>query len=633
MKCKKFLARILCAALGSMLLPASALAAAPGVTIIHQWPKAEVERQGVFVYDEYATLWRYSDDVQQLVRQDGQVMIPYGVYDAFYPIRCLGVYREQAPVRFLVSKNGQYGVVKPDGSVVLPIGAYDAIEQSGIRENMVALKAEGDQYRVWILNRDGKPLMDLGLSDDSVIQVYTATDRIYIQNGNTLSVWDGAGTLCWQKEGYRHEPYGGVAAYELGVSGVYDLEKEEYFLVDKDGNFYAKDVQDAGRDVEVLLNGDLLVDKKEIWDRNGKRLMTVTDGDPNSAVYIDDLGFLNVYNAGTDQYSLLNWELEPVIEDVYSIEFCAGGLYEIRESAQSASSFYNAAGEKIAYTNMGHVDDLNQLLPEWRSEPYVQCRYFIAVSQPTMESPQSFRLIDAQGNILLDETEISHWHGVSYQNVFWAKNSEGDMVAYQLPLTALDPTYAKLTDHWFVTDQEPDQSENPIQPKFSDVPADVWYAGAVDWAVEQEIASGTSSTTFSPAETCTTAEILTFLWRVNGAPAPAIENPFTDVENGSWYADAALWAYEQGLVDGIALHGESPCTRSETVTYLWKLNGSPSVGAASFSDVSAEAGYAQAVAWAVQAGITSGTGDNRFSPDDTCTRSEIITFLHRDLME
>ena len=190
-------------------------------------------------------------------------------------------------------------------------------------------------------------------------------------------------------------------------------------------------------------------------------------------------------------------------------------------------------------------------------------------------------------------------------------------------------------------EQEPasDQegSEVTVEPdpsSFTDVAADAWYAESVAWAVENGITSGTGTSTFSPSKTCTTAEILTFLWRAAGSPEPTgEENPFTDVATDAYYFKPALWAYEQGLLSGTQLQGDAPCTRASTVTYLWKLAGSPEMDAPDFTDVPADADYAQAVAWAVEQGITSGTGSGTFSPDQICDRSQIVTFLYQDFAE
>lgn len=177
-----------------------------------------------------------------------------------------------------------------------------------------------------------------------------------------------------------------------------------------------------------------------------------------------------------------------------------------------------------------------------------------------------------------------------------------------------------------------DESDQPATPAetatpFTDVKPDAYYADSVKWAVDNGITSGTTATTFSPNNTCTTAQILTFLWRANGSPAPAGSN--AAVPAGKYYSDAANWALEKGLTD--AFSADTPATRAATVTYLWKLAGKPAADAAAFTDVDEGAEYAQAVAWAVQEGITAGTTATTFSPDSTCTRGQIVTFLYRDL--
>lgn len=173
----------------------------------------------------------------------------------------------------------------------------------------------------------------------------------------------------------------------------------------------------------------------------------------------------------------------------------------------------------------------------------------------------------------------------------------------------------------------PTQPTAPAAPSFADVKADAYYAGAVKWAVEKGITAGTTATTFSPNNTCTTAQILTFLWRANGSPAPTGNN--AAVPAGQYYTDAANWALEKGLTDNFS--ADTPATRAATVTYLWKLAGKPAAEAAAFTDVDAGAEYAQAVAWAVKKGVTAGTSATTFAPDNTCTRGQIVTFLYRDL--
>lgn len=166
---------------------------------------------------------------------------------------------------------------------------------------------------------------------------------------------------------------------------------------------------------------------------------------------------------------------------------------------------------------------------------------------------------------------------------------------------------------------------------FTDVPATAYYAAPVEWAVNRGITAGTSATTFSPDATCTNAQILTFLWKSKGSQEPTIQNPFNNITAKDYYYKAALWAYQNGLVDGSVFEADTPCTRSSTVLYLWKLAGKPAAETTGkFMDVASGAVYAQAVSWAVKNGITSGTGENTFSPDKTCTRGQIVTFLLND---
>ena len=171
----------------------------------------------------------------------------------------------------------------------------------------------------------------------------------------------------------------------------------------------------------------------------------------------------------------------------------------------------------------------------------------------------------------------------------------------------------------------------PTTLTFTDVPDYAYYAESVQWAVAHEITSGTGDgTTFSPNETCSKAQILTFLWHANGSPDPTAANPFSDIKTDDYYYKAALWAAENGLISGSTFNANTDCTRAMTVEYLWKAAGSPTpTGKASFTDVLPGAEFAQAVTWAVEQEITNGTGDGTtFSPDVTCTRGQIVTLLH-----
>ncbi len=204
--------------------------------------------------------------------------------------------------------------------------------------------------------------------------------------------------------------------------------------------------------------------------------------------------------------------------------------------------------------------------------------------------------------------------------------------ALQLPMWSLGFTSEEYDD-----DATPLKTFlNEVSTGFDDVPATAYYAQPVMWAAENGITTGTSATTFSPNAGCSRAQFVTFLWRAMGSPAPKSEkNPFSDVQQGTYYYDAVLWAVEQGVTTGTSATKFSPnatLTRGQTVTFLWRLEGQPS-GEAHFYDVPANAYYADAVAWAAQNGITTGTSATTFSPSQTCTRAQTVTFLYRDIMK
>lgn len=179
------------------------------------------------------------------------------------------------------------------------------------------------------------------------------------------------------------------------------------------------------------------------------------------------------------------------------------------------------------------------------------------------------------------------------------------------------------------------QPTDPPAPvtAFSDVPAGSWYAESVKWAVDKGITSGTGNNCFSPDNTCTRAEAVTFLWRAMGSlKTSTTVTVFDDVSTDAFYFNAVYWAREQGITSGTGDKTFSPndkCTRGQIITFLWRAAGCPAAGGNTFSDVPADSFYANAVSWAAANGITSGTTATTFAPDDYCTRAQIVTFLYR----
>ena len=173
-------------------------------------------------------------------------------------------------------------------------------------------------------------------------------------------------------------------------------------------------------------------------------------------------------------------------------------------------------------------------------------------------------------------------------------------------------------------------------PAFTDVPSGSYYEEAVQWAAANGVTTGTDSTHFSPDGICTRAQAVTFLWRAAGSPEPkSATMPFTDVGADSYCYNAVLWAVENGITKGTSDTAFSPdktCTRAQIVTFLWRSQNAPAAGTVNpFTDVKSGAYYADAVLWAAKNDITKGTSATTFSPDADCTRAQIVTFLWRTL--
>ena len=167
---------------------------------------------------------------------------------------------------------------------------------------------------------------------------------------------------------------------------------------------------------------------------------------------------------------------------------------------------------------------------------------------------------------------------------------------------------------------------------FSDVSTDAYYYEAVKWAQEKGITGGIGNGLFGPNQPCTRAQIVTFLWRAAGSPEPKAMSSFADVSMDAYYAKAVAWAVENGITTGTGDGKFSPdatCTRAQSVTFLFRAIGKLVDSKAEFSDVLTDSYYANAVAWAVENGVTNGIGDGLFGPNNSCTRAQIVTFLFR----
>lgn len=266
----------------------------------------------------------------------------------------------------------------------------------------------------------------------------------------------------------------------------------------------------------------------------------------------------------------------------------------------------------------------------------------------TMADPEATR----QNFLENRDNEYSHYHRYDYNDYYpyllilyegteaeWqaiAKPSQTDSTGTFRPNKAqelYDLGYVRFNCNYYdivngTSNTAPAQPTSPTVSGFSDVTADKYYAESVKWAVDEGITTGVTSTTFQPNSTCTQAQIITFIWRAQGSPTVSTVAPY-NVSSSAYYYDAVNWAYANGMIDG-SFNANSPCSRSLAMQYLYQLAGSPAVtGDGTFTDVPTSTRYHDAVYWAVQQGITNGTSDTTFSPSNTCTRAQIVTFLWR----
>ena len=215
--------------------------------------------------------------------------------------------------------------------------------------------------------------------------------------------------------------------------------------------------------------------------------------------------------------------------------------------------------------------------------------------------------------------------------------------AFQLCEGLTDVYYAGTQEQWNAIDirerNEPLLNANihfnSSMGEFADLEFGGYYLDAVDWALGKGVTNGVGGGRFAPGDTCTRAQVVTFLWRAMDMPEPKAADPgFQDVPADSYYAKAVAWAVENNITNGMGDGRFAPgaaCTRGQVVTFLWRARRMPAAGTANpFHDVTAGAYYHDAVLWAVAQGVTNGIDADHFAPDAACTRAQVVTFLYRD---
>ena len=261
---------------------------------------------------------------------------------------------------------------------------------------------------------------------------------------------------------------------------------------------------------------------------------------------------------------------------------------------------------------------------DWTKDSAAGAGYREEIEEENQEAADKVGdLIDKIGTITKDSGEAIKAAREAY-DALTAEQKE--LVENYEELLAAEEAYAALMAEA--------AEEKPIEVHFTDVAEDSYYYDAVQWAVANGITAGVAEDTFGPEWTCSRGQLATFLWRMAGSPAPETKTvPYIDVAEDSYYYDAILWAMENDIAkgtNGISFSPEMTVTRAQAVTFLWRAMGSPAPsGKESFGDVPETAYYHDAVLWATENGITSGTGEGMFSPDASCQRGQIVTFLYR----
>ena len=349
------------------------------------------------------------------------------------------------------------------------------------------------------------------------------------------------------------------------------------------------------------------------------------------------LPFVDLDGLSEHQLEVVRWALTNHITVGTDETHFAPNMYVT--NGMVAAILYRAAGQPEVTTTEIPYYDVGSF--EYYSKPAQWCaEHDLLVIQGT-EPGQLLPNSAACSFIVQKGEDIDHSKVTINMNHVW---DEGVITtAPSVPATGTEPGYAlyhcKNCEHEIILVRTPALGDDALAQQFTDVAADQYYAEPVDWAVRRGVTNGTGAGIFTPDGTCTRAQVVTFLWRAYGCPEPETKTvPFVDVEKGTYYTDAVLWANENGITNGTDkehFSPENPCTRAHVVTFLWRAEYEGQ-GAyfGTFEDVDSPSEYYfTAVYWANLHGITNGTDATHFSPHAPCTRGQIVTFIYRAFSE
>ena len=354
----------------------------------------------------------------------------------------------------------------------------------------------------------------------------------------------------------------------------------------------------------------------------------------------------DLVNYGIDEYCALAGDYTRAV-DYFNIKLVAGeeAVGYIPAYSQNEIEFDTPNGSTVDYTVVSPSGDTLESDSDLTGDAAVAAYYEVtAIPSNDLYGVVLGSGIHQYGSFA--KVEAHARKGYTFDGWYAGEKCVSSSSVYRFCVTEDTTLVAKFA----VTNNDKPISPNPKPEKpsevkndeniedtvFADVPNDSYYEDAVIWAVDKGITMGVSANRFDPDGICTRAQAVTFLWRAAGSPAPkSSAMPFIDVPAGSYYYNAVLWAVENGITKGTSDAAFSPdktCTRAQIVTFLWRSQNAPAAGSNNpFTDVAADDYYADAVLWAVKENVTKGTGSTTFSPDDNCTRAQIVTFLWRTM--
>ena len=354
---------------------------------------------------------------------------------------------------------------------------------------------------------------------------------------------------------------------------------------------------------------------------SGEYLLQITT---SSSLHVS--GTVETYKkSGSGAVSPSEWMIGDYFYDYIGGVFSIGYQYEnLKLEAGNTYYFVTAKDSRYSFD----PGDLNCLITKTREDPGLTAKDVTGtygdvglkvVASTVGNSPLKFSVISGKDVVSVDA-------------------NTGQLTVYKAGTAKIRVTAAETAAYCEATTEVTVVIRNAASNPFRDVKQGSYYYDPVLWAVnyQPQITNGTGPNTFSPETTCTRGQVVTFLWRAKGCPEPrTIVNPFSDVPANAYYYKAVLWAVENGITNGTGANTfspESPCTRAHVVTFLWRTANKPAAGSSNpFKDVPSGQYYTDAVLWAVNHNpqITNGTSANTFSPDNPCTRGQIVTFLYR----